>query len=149
MRTTRRRWTPQARTLMLQTLLAGVITLDAALQARVNTLRDQREGILAELALAKREKPSARQVSPKQVADACERLRTMLLDPNRGYGKQLLRLLVTEIRVGIGTVEMTGPTATLSAAVAEMKMGTSLEEVPSFVSTWRARQDSNPRPPGS
>lgn len=88
-------------------------------------------------------------MSPKQVVNACERLRRMLLEPNRGYGKQLLRLLVTEIRVGIGTVEMIGPTAVLSAAVSEMKMGTSLDEVPSLVSTWRARQDSNPRPPGS
>jgi site-specific DNA recombinase len=131
---------------LYQAIEKGVVALDTTLQARVNTLRDQREGILAELALAKREKPSARQVSPKQVAYACERLRTLLLDPKRGYGKQLLRLLVTEIRVGIGTVEMTGPTAALSAAVSEMKMGTSLEEVPSFVSTWRPQHESNVRP---
>jgi hypothetical protein len=100
----------QARTRMLPTLLARVIALDATLQTQGNTLRDQREGALAEMALAKREKPSARQVSPKQVAYACERLRTLLLDPKKkGYGKQLLRLLVTEIRVGMGTVEVTVP----------------------------------------
>ena len=127
----------------------GVIALDSSLQVRVKQLHDQREQVLAELAMAKREKPSARQVSPKQVAYACERLRGLLLDPNRGYGKQLLSLLVTEIRVGTVNIQMTGETAALNEAVSKMKMGTSLEKVPSFISSWCARSDSNARPLGS
>jgi DNA invertase Pin-like site-specific DNA recombinase len=127
----------------------GVIALDSSLQLRVNQLRDQREQVLAELAIAKREKPSARNVSPKQVAYACQRLRDMLLDPTQAYGKQLLGLLVTEIRVGTNSIQMTGQTAALNKTVSEMKMGTSLEKVPSFISAWCARSDSNARPLGS
>ena len=104
------------------------------------------EQVLAELALTKREKPSARNVSPRQVAYACQRLRDLLLDPGRGYGKQLLSLLVTEIRVGTTSIQMSGETAALNEAVSKMKMGTSLETVPSFISDWRARDDSNVRP---
>lgn len=76
------------------------------------------------MALVKVEKPSPRKLSPKQVAYACQRMREMLLDSGAGYGKQLLGLLVTEIRVKPGTVTMTGSTAVLNNAVSEMKLGT-------------------------
>ena len=120
-----------------------------SLQARVNHLHDQREKILAEMALVKRDKPSTRNTSPRQGAYACQRLRDSLADPDRGHGKQLLSLLVTEIRVGTTSVQMSGETAALNEAVSKMKMGTSLEKVPSFISDWRARSDSNARPSGS
>ena len=126
----------------------GIVALDSSLQARLNHLRDQREKILAEMALVKRDRPSPRKVSPKQVAYACQRLRELLLDPERGYGKQLLTHLVSEIRVGTETLTMTGSAAALNETVTEMKKGTSLE-VPRFMSDWRARSDSNARPSGS
>jgi site-specific DNA recombinase len=123
----------------------GVVALDSSLQARVNRLKDEREQILAAMATVKRDKPSPSKLSPKQVAYACGRMREMLLDPNAGYGKQLLGLLVTEIRVKPGLVTMTGSTAVLNQAVSEMKLGTPFE-VPSIVLDWRARDDSNVRP---
>ncbi len=126
----------------------GVVALDSTLQARVNTLKDERERVQAELALAKRDRPSPRKLSPKQVAYACQRMREMLLDTDKGYGKQLLGLLVTEIRVKPGTVTMTGSTAMLNQAVSDMKPGTPFE-VPSIVMGWRARRDSNSLPLGS
>ena len=141
--------TDDALTNLYRAIERGVVDLDSSLQLRVNELRDQREQVLAELALTKREKPSARNVSPRQVAYACQRLRDLLLDPDRGYGKQLLSLLVTEIRVGTTSIQMSGETAALNEAVSKMKMGTSLEKVPSFISDWRARSDSNARPSGS
>ena len=125
-----------------------IVALDSSLQARVNHLRDQREKILAEMALVKRDEPSPRKVSSRQVACACERLRALLPDPERGYGKQLLAHLVSEIHVGTETVTLTGSTAALNEAITEMKKGTSAE-VPSFISNWRARSDSNARPSGS
>jgi len=140
--------TDDALTNLYRAIERGIIDLDSSLQLRVNELRDQREQVLAELALTKREKPSARNVSPRQVAYACQRLRDLLLDPGRGYGKQLLSLLVTEIRVGTTSIQMSGETAALNEAVSKMKMGTSLEKVPSFISDWRARDDSNVRPSG-
>ena len=126
----------------------GVIALDSTLQSRVNRLKDEREQIVGQIAQMKQQKPSPMKLSPKHVAYACARMREMLLDHTKGYGKQLLSLLVTEIRVEPGTVTMTGSTAMLNKAVSEMKMGTSFE-VPSVVCDWRARSDSNARPLGS
>ena len=82
------------------------------------------------------------------MAYALERMKAMLLDPNLGYGKQLLRHLVTDIQVEVGQLVMRGSAAQLEKAVAETKMGTA-STVPTFIPDWRARQDSNPRPPGS
>ena len=78
----------------------GAIALDSPLQLRVTQLRDQRERALSDIALLKRVRPSPRKISPKQVAYACSRMREMLLDINAGYGKQMLTLLVSEIRAG-------------------------------------------------
>ena len=55
-------------------------------------------------------------------------------------------MLVSEIRVGKTDIRLTGANAALANAVAEMKMGTPIEEVPMFVSDWPARRDSNARP---
>ena len=90
----------------------------------------------------KRDKPGFRKVSPRQVAYATERMRQMLPDPEQGNGKQLLRLLVDEIRVDTQSTTLRGSTAALENAVAEMKMGAPAG-VPRFVSHWRARQESN------
>ncbi|MDP2961275.1 MAG: hypothetical protein Q8N54_00860, partial [Sulfurimicrobium sp.] len=102
----------------------GVVALDSTLGERINRLKDEREKILAEMALVKRDKPSPRKLSPKQVTYACQRMREMLLDASMGYGKQLLGLLVDEIRVKPGMATMTGSTAVLNQVVSEMKMGT-------------------------
>ncbi len=120
----------------------GIIALDSSLQTRVNQLKDRREKVLAEMALVNRDKPSFRKVSSKQVAYATERMRQMLLDPEQGYGKQLLHLLVDEIRVDTRSATLRGSTAALENAVSEMKMGAPVG-VPRFVSDWRARRDSN------
>jgi hypothetical protein len=53
--------------------------------------------------------------------------------------------LVDEIVVEGNTATIKGSYAALAKAIAQKKKGTS-EEVPSFMSDWRARRDSNPRP---
>jgi len=123
----------------------GVIALDSTLQGRINRLKDDRERVLAETALVQHEKPSANKLSPKQVTYACQRMREMLLDTSTGYGKQLLRLLVSEIRVSPQGVTMKGSSAALNGAVAGMKPGTSVE-VPRLVPDWCGWRGSNPRP---
>ena len=62
----------------------GIVPLDSTLQARIARLREEREQLLAEVVSVKREKPSARNVSPKQVEYACARIRDMLVDPTLG-----------------------------------------------------------------
>jgi hypothetical protein len=71
-------------------------------------LKDEREAILMEIAALKQDRPLPRKVPPKQVAYALERRKAMLLDPEPGYGKQLLRYLVTDIRVEVGQATLRG-----------------------------------------
>jgi hypothetical protein len=63
-------------------------------------------------------------------------------------GKAYLRLLVDEIRLEGDELKIRGSYRRLADAMGlmeKMKLG----EVPSFIPDWRARQDLNPRPPGS
>ena len=133
--------TPERVTVMLKEWLAH----QAKTQGKNDLELKRLEKVLAEMALVKRDKPSPMKLSAKQVAYACQRMREMLLDASTGYGKQLLGLLVEEIRVAPGVATMTGSTAALNQAVSEMKMGTPLE-VPRVVLDWRPEDESNVRP---
>ena len=78
----------------------------------------------------------------------CAALRARLTDVGSGLGKAYLRLLVEEIRLEGDQLTLRGGYGRLADAVGlmdKMKLG----EVPSFERVWRARQDLNPRPPGS
>jgi site-specific DNA recombinase len=121
----------------------GIVSLDSTLSARINTLKDEREEIQAELALVKRDQPSPFKVSPQRVAMAMDRLKSMLLDQNQGYGKQLLRFLVEDIQVKVGQMTLRGSVDRLEQVVDEIKMGTALT-VPRFITDWRPHGDSNP-----
>ncbi len=75
-------------------------------------------------------------------------LECRLKDIRTGFGKAYLRLLVDEIRLEGNELKIRGSYAQLGNAfglLEKMKLG----EVPSFIPNWRARQDLNPRPPGS
>lgn len=120
----------------------GVITLDSLLQSRIAQLKDVREKVLTDLALLKRDTPSFRKISPTQVAYACRRMKELLLDRESGYGKQLLGLLLDEVRVEGRQATLKGSYAALDHLTSEMKMGSPVG-VPRFVLDWRARQDSN------
>ena len=121
------------------------MSLDSTLQTRINALRDKREKLLQELAQVQRARPAPRKLSPKQVDFACQRMKEMLLDRESGWGKQLLGVLVTDIRVETGSAEVSGSSAALEHLVSEIKMGTP-PEVPSSVPDWRARLGSNQQP---
>lgn len=58
------------------------MSLDSTLSARINTLKDEREEVQAELALVKRDQPSPFNVSPQRVAMVMDCLKSMLLDQN-------------------------------------------------------------------
>ena len=59
-------------------------------------------------------------------------LRTKLLDRKSGFGKEYLKLLVSEIRIKGNKAEISGSYSALAHAVEETKKH-SLERVPSFV----------------
>jgi hypothetical protein len=73
-----------------------------------------------------------------------ERL-SKLLDRKSGFGKEYLKLLVSEIRIKGNQAEITGSYSVLAHAVEETKKH-SLERMHSFVPNWLPDQGSNQRP---
>ena len=62
--------------------------------------------------------------------------------PGTGLRKQLLRYLLTDIRVETDRLTLRGSVPKLENAVAEMKMGTAVT-VPTIMTTWHPRHESN------
>lgn len=75
-------------------------------------------------------------------------LKARLADSSSGFGKAYLNLLVDEIRLEGKELKIRGSYDRLADSIGALEKK-KLGMVPSFITSWRARQDSNPRPPGS
>ena len=87
-------------------------------------------------------------ISESVVETTLPGLREQFSDPDSDAGKTLLRLLVKEIKVYRDEVTVSGSTFGVVEALVAGNEGTR-GGVPSFIPKWRARRDSNSRPPGS
>jgi site-specific DNA recombinase len=81
----------------------------------------------------------------KHVNAFTQALRSKLLDRDSSFGREYLRLLVSEIRIEKNEARISGSYAALASAVAETKLGT-LDKVPRFEPNWLPDLDSNQGP---
>ena len=127
---------------------SGMLALDETLQRRAQQLKAARESVLVEMAGLRRTQamPIERMV-PSQVESFSRAIRAKLRDKDSSFAKNYLRAVVSEIRVSGGSATIRGSYRQLMALAGKKKEDT--DQVPSFMRDWRARQDSNPRPPGS
>jgi len=129
-------------------LESGIVAQDETFQRRMQQAKAGREGVLVEMAgLRQRQALPIERVLPSQVEAFAKVIRTKLEDQSSTFAKDYLAALVDEIRVTGDTATISGSYGRLLGAVLEKKEDT--KQVPSFIPDWRARQDSNPRPPGS
>jgi len=98
--------------------------------------------------LTDRQRLTLQRVTAAKIETFCRVLKARLSDATSGFGKAYLRLLVEEIRLEGDELKIRGSYRRLADAVGLME-SMKLGEVPSFIPEWRARQDLNPRPPGS
>ncbi len=123
------------------------LPFDEVLQKRAQELKAERESLLVELASVRRTHAvPVDRILPSNIEAFSKAIRAKLED--KEFAKRYLQVLVDEIVVDGNTATMRGSYAALANAIAEKKKGTS-KEVPSFMSEWRARSDSNARPSGS
>lgn len=118
----------------------GLLPLDGTLHERVNKHKERRQEILAEMAglQRQRELPLAG-MGVRRIRSFCSALKEKLLEKGSNFGKEYLKLLVTEIRVDKIEVRLTGSYAALAGALSmSTKPG-----VPSFVSVWLPTRDSH------
>jgi len=127
----------------------GVLPDDDTLRARAQKLKARRDEALLEVARIKDQASFASiRLDPATIDTFCRVLKGRLTDSDSGLGKAYLRLVVDEIRLDGDQLTVRGSYGKLADALGALK-GTELGEVPSSVRVWRARQDLNPRPPGS
>ena len=117
----------------------GFLPLDSSLHERSHKLNARKQELLIAVAGYRRQQqmPEIRQ---NQLEAFTKALRTKLLDRKSGFGKEYLKLLVSEIRIKDNQAEITGSYSALAHAVEETKKH-SLERVPSFVPNWLGYPD--------
>jgi site-specific DNA recombinase len=119
----------------------GLLPLDSSLQARSHKLQARRQELLIEIAGYRRQQllPDIKQ---NQLTAFTKALRSRLMDRSSGFGKEYLKLLVSEIRIKDNQAEMTGSYSALAHAIVETKKD-ALDRVPSFAPNWLPDQGSN------
>jgi|CXWL01.1.fsa_nt_gi DNA invertase Pin-like site-specific DNA recombinase len=122
----------------------GFLPLDASLQERSHKLQARKQELLIEVAGFRRQQQLP-EIKQNQLEAFTKALRTKLLDRSSGFGKEYLKLLVSEIRIKDNQAEITGSYSALAHAVEESKMNTH-NRVPRFVPNWLPDQGSNLRP---
>ncbi|MDP3087123.1 MAG: recombinase family protein [Methylotenera sp.] len=136
---------------LYEAIETGVIDLDETLQRRAQQLKSAREALLIELAGVRRAHSlPVDQLKTSQVEAFAKTLKAKLLAKDSALAKSYLNLLVDEIVVRDGAATMRGSYRALANAVAmdKIKVG-HLKQVPTSISDWCARSDSNALPLGS
>ena len=135
---------------LLDAIESGVVDLDETVQRRAQQLKAAREALLVELAGVRRDHslPVVEHIKPSQVEAFGKVLRDKLLANDSPLAKSYINLLVDEIRVNGKEAVIKGSNRGLATTLSFIQGGKA-DQVPSFIRDWRARRDSNSRPPGS
>ncbi len=121
----------------------GFLLLDSSLQKRSHKLSARNQELLIAVARYRRQQQLP-EIKQNQLEAFNRVLRKKLLDRNSGFGKEYLKLLMSEIGIKDNRVEIIGSYSALAHVVEETKKH-SLERVPSFVPNWLPDQGSSLR----
>ncbi len=130
----------------------GVFELDEILKNRINNLKVKRKEIQLRVSeLEKKKSLPVAKISQNQIIAFSNALKSRFKDPNSDLGKGYLKFLVTEIRVENKQLVVKGSKRALALAevVSSLNPENTATTVPSSILEWRARRDSNSRPPSS
>ncbi|MGE3480449.1 MAG: recombinase family protein [Gammaproteobacteria bacterium] len=135
---------------LLEAIETGTIALDEVTQRRAQQIKAAREALFMELAATRREYslPAVEYIKPSQVETFGRVLREKLLAKDSDMAKRYLSLLVDEVVVKDDTATVRGSYDALASTL-HVIQGGKVDQVPRFIPSWRARRDSNSRPPGS
>ena len=131
---------------LFDALSEGLVEDKDGFRRSLSKLDQQRDELLRQSsALKRRRKMPATTLTPQNIDKFAKAARQKLHEKNGIFRKQYLRHFVDRVEVLDEEIRISGSKSSLIGAVAQMtKPGTS--EVPSFVTNWWARQDSNLQP---
>lgn len=130
---------------LLEAIETGTIEMDELTQKRAQINKASREAILVQLGNLRREHElPIDQIKASQINSFAKALRQRLMSKDSALAKSYLNLLVDEIVVNGKDATMKGSYAALvsAAEMDKIKVGYP-KQVPTFMSDWRARRDSN------
>ena len=111
------------------------------MQERSHKLQARRQELLIEIAGFRRQQQLP-DIKQNQLTAFTKALRSKLLDKSSGFGKEYLKLLVSEIRINGNQAEIKVSYSALAHAEKKKKMD-SFYKVPRFVPNWLPDQGSN------
>ncbi len=136
----------QESTRLFEAVGKGYLPMNDSLSSHSHKLQARRQEILTAIAGFKRQQQMPLDLlKAKNINAFTKALRIKLLDRDSSFGREYLRLLVSEIRIEENTARITGSYAALASAVAENNLGTH-GKVPRFVPNWLPDLDSNQGP---
>jgi site-specific DNA recombinase len=130
---------------LLEAIETGVIDLDETVQRRAQQNKSAREALLIEVASVRRDRSSSiDQIKASDVDAFAKTLKAKLLAKDSALAKSYLTMLVDEIVVTDNTATVKGSYGALNNAfsMGDKKVG-HLKQVPTSISNWYARRDSN------
>jgi site-specific DNA recombinase len=131
---------------LLDAVEKGLLPHDETLRKRAHANQSRRQDILLEIARSKDRQRAAEVVlDNNRIALLCNEITARFSSPSTGLGKAWLRLVVSEIRLEGSELKIIGSYDRLAQAYGMLE-NKRPGEVPSLISDWRARHDSNVRP---
>ena len=122
----------------------GYLPMDEMLQQRSHKLQTRRQDVLLEIAGLKRKQDMPSDVlKPQHINAFTNVLKSKLLDRESNFGKQYLKLLISDITVTGNEAQVSGSYAALAGAIMQTKKMSTDYSVPSFVSSWLPDLGSN------
>jgi site-specific DNA recombinase len=125
----------------------GLVDLDVYLKERIQNLKTEQDIAQASLDRIVAQTRERAAVTPDRLEAFSKLMREKLETGDIQARRDYLRSVISQIEVDDGKIRIIGDKATLAAVIAgRQTQGTNVR---GFVRKWRARRDSNSRPPDS
>ena len=125
----------------------GNLAVTTSLTKRQSKLEQDREQIIRLMAMKERRlNQPIQKLTQRDLEGFSSAVKVQLIEGNPAFRKAYLQLFIERVDVGDEEIRISGSDLALMSAAANHD-NESVPTVPTFVQDWRARRDSNPRPP--
>ena len=125
----------------------GFLELDDQLRERAKQHKQTRDALLTEITNLKRQHQTSLNILTPQKIEAVAKILAKRLAVPSPYSRAYLKATLTEIRITDENLKLSGSRRSMAGLVANNGNIDSVAGVPMFIPDWRARDDSNVRPP--
>ena len=134
---------------LYEQISSGLLKLEDSLKEHIQDQQKKLASLKSDIEyLSRRQQLPLKKFGQQQIEDFGIAAQEALLSPNSPLAKGYLKAIVSEIRIGQTEAKIRGNRAQLAGAISAWKPG-AIPVVPSLVSNWCARRESNPRPSAS